>query len=114
MSGGVLRPGGFDPDDPPVVPRGSKDVAAPKVARKELNHTLEVPKVVGAASSSIPHAVPADVPQTYSQQRRYGPAMSYGGDNISGAPAIASPATAFQLAAGVGALWFLATKLSGK
>jgi hypothetical protein len=110
---GVLRPGAYDPDDLPVVPRGSREVVAPKSKRKELNtgKHLEVPTVVGATSSSLPHAVPADVPQSYSVQRRFGPSESFGGDNIRGAPTVGSGATAFQLGIAAAGLWLVATKL---
>jgi hypothetical protein len=108
----VQHRGAYSMDDPPVVPRGSKEVTAPgsvKQVRREAPTKDNVPRVVG--TPSLPHATPAPVPQTYSQQQRYGPSQSFGGGNIVGQ---ASAATPFQLALGAAALFVVATKLSGK
>lgn len=116
MSRGVPR-GGYDEDDLPIVPRGSKIATAPrKVARQELNTggTLPIPRVAGAPQSTIPHAVPAPIPQTYAVQRTSGPTEAYGGANIEGLPSIGSPGTVFQLGLGAIGLWLAANYLAKK
>lgn len=94
------------------MPRGSKSVLPPKQTRLEAVQPKQPPPIVTKDPlSSVPHATPADVPVTYEVQRSVGNVAAFGGANIAGAPAIGAPATAFQLAAACGALWFLASKL---
>jgi hypothetical protein len=110
----IARAGAYAEDDLPIVKRGEKHVTLPRNLQARAAPTDDnVPRVVG--TPTLPHAVPAPVPQTYAQQRKYGPTASAGGRNIQGGPgASASSATPFQLALGAVGLYAVSTKLAGK
>jgi len=105
MAAGVVRPGSYAEDDPPFVDMKSKTVRPP--AKREAAQRRaggEVPVVVGAPESTLPHAAPPDVPMPYGEARRIGVRAAGGAGNIDPDPA-AGHNTFIQLAVGAAALW---------
>lgn len=106
MSRGVVRPGGYADDDPPLVdltthqprpPRSAAMLASPRPP------SGSAPPVIPSERSIIPHAVPPEVPLPYGEASAIGVRSAFGG--------VADPSSGTSLWMQIGAagviLWAL-------